>query len=157
MTETSTPIRSTRSTRSARLVQSVLALGLVAGALLGGASAASAETDGFTSQCISVGGYQRGCIDNGYVTWGSGISWRIGGALTDTRNDGWYVTYEAKLDRQLSSDTAWMRVLRAGDFQAHTSSISGYDPTNGAWVRLCATNPSGTKYCMPTRWAADNS
>lgn len=141
-----------------KLATAALALTATVAGIGATATAASAETDGFITQCISVNGYQRGCIDNAYVTWGSGLSWRIGGSLVDTRNDGWSVTYEAKLDRQAPvSDTAWMQVLRAGDFQSHTSSISGYDPTNGAWVRLCATSPTGTKSCLPTRWASDNS
>lgn len=157
MTHTTTP-RSVRSTR--RVAKAAVVFSIVVGVMFGGAAAAFAETDTLGSQCIYVGGYNRGCASNLNVQWGSGWYWRVGATASNTyRGDGWNIVVEAKLNRKWSSNTYWMRVSRVDDLSYYTStnSISGYDPTYGAWVRLCAVTNSGYKVCNSSRYVTDNS
>ena len=148
--------RTRRTTRWTRRVLAMLAA--TAATTVVTAAPALAETDSMNDQCISVSGATRACLYGSFVNWGSGISWNTGGQLVD-RNGGdyWTSTMEISLDRKWSSDTPFMQVLRVGNWQTHTSGTSGYDPTYGAWVRLCSTSQGGTKYCLAPRYVNDNS
>lgn len=146
-----TPARHRWTTRVLTMLAAVAATTVVT------AAPSHAETDTLSNQCIAVSGVTRSCLYS-YVSWGSGISWRAGGQLVDYNGaDGWTSTMEISLDRKWSSNTPFQAVLRVGNYQTHTSSMSGYDPTYGAWIRLCSTSPSGTKYCLPSRYVTDNS
>jgi hypothetical protein len=145
--------------RPGRRLRRLFALAaLVPMLVLGTPQIASAETDSTGQWCVSHGGYQRSCT---YVSmnWRSGISWQANSFdHRDTRADGWYSTVDVKLDRVSGwSDTSWMRVTRVGDWQYWSRSISGYDPTSGAWVRQCSFQAStGSGYCW-TKYFTDNS
>lgn len=140
-----------------RVTKLGIAVGIVVAVMFGSSTMASAESDSLSSQCIYVGGVERACAYGLYVNWGLGISWRAGGQVADSRADSWDNLVEVKLDRKWSSNTSWIQVVRAGDWSTATSSTSGYDPTYGAWVRLCTVSPSGTKYCNSSRYVTDNS
>jgi hypothetical protein len=71
--------------------------------------------------------------------------------------DSWYNLIEVKLNRRWSSNTAWLEVASAGDWGSQYTWITGYDPTYGAWMRLCTVSPSNTKYCNQSRYVRDNS
>lgn len=135
----------------------MVTLALMTSLVIGSTSQVAAESDRLGDQCISVSGAKRGCAYYFSISWGAGISWQASGQLVDATADGWSNTVELKLNRPGMSDTAWMQVLRAGDWQTHTWSIKGSDPTRGAWVRLCSSSPRGVKYCNPSRYVTDNS
>ena len=156
MTRNETSCRTTR--RSRRVAQAAATLCLASGLLFAGGPPAIAESDSLSNQCIYMpAGVKRACAYYLSVDWGSGIYWQAGGQLIDDKGDYWDNTVEIKLDRKWSSNTGWIQVLRAGDWQMHSQYISGHDPTNGAWVRLCTLSPSGAKYCKPSRYVTDNS
>lgn len=151
---------STRTRRPGRIAKAAIVFSIVVGTMFGGATAALAETDTLSGECITVHSYRRGCATDLRVSWGSGMSWSAAGTASNTyRWDGWSVVIEAKLNRKWSSNTGWMQVSKAWDsyYYANFDYISGYDPTYGAWVRLCAVANSGAKYCNASRYVADNS
>lgn len=158
-----TPHTSTPASRRRRIRNAALASVIVAGVLFGGAAPASAETDRLSDQCIYVAGAQRACAYYMSVSWGSGLYWRAGGQVVDTRADSWYNVIEVKLNRRVSSNTHWIQVARAYDWQSAYQPESGYDPTYGAWMRLCTVSLSGTKYfsgtkyCNASEYVQDNS
>ncbi len=150
-----TPHPTPRTTRWTHRVLTVLAVS--AATAVATTAPALAETDSLRDQCIVAAGATRACLSGTFVTWGSGISWSTGGQLADMNGgDGWTSTMEISLDRKWSSNTPFMQVLRVGNWQTHTSGISGSDPTYGAWVRICSTG-SGPKYCTSPRYVNDNS
>jgi hypothetical protein len=155
--------RTARTRGPHRLAKAAVVFSIVFGVMFAGAGAAFAETDTLASQCIYSGGYQRGCASDIRVSWGSGLHWSVSGTVKNTyRYDGWEVVLETQLNRKWSSNTYFMQVSRALDAYYPQywifGSASGYDPTYGAWVRLCIVNTyNNNKYCNASRYVSDNS
>lgn len=150
----STPNRTLRH----RLAKTLTSVFIVVGSIAAVAGPASAETDTLDTQCISVYGMARGCATNINVVWGSGWSWSAGASTKDTMIDNGNVVVEIKLNRKHMSNTSWIQVSRATDHMQYYgySSTRGYDPTYGAWVRVC-TNLNTGKYCLAERYVTDHS
>jgi len=130
-----------------------------------GASPASAEQDTLARECISYGGVRQGCSSNIVINWGAGIGWSMGATVQDTRvGDRYCVMVVMSLDRISSSNTRWQTVSGICGYPGQTfwpsgySSLSGYDPTRGAWFSTCI-GPTISSYtaCTPTRYVQDNS
>lgn len=151
----------TTATSNSKVRRAVVTAALVLTATMGavglGATPASAETDSLRSTYVTSNGYPRSHVEGVAVVWGSGISWKVLGRVTDVRADGWSNTIEVKLDRKWpASDTGWIQVARAGDYGSHTNQVTGYDPTDGAWVRYC-TGPASGRGCTTPIYQQDNS
>jgi hypothetical protein len=145
--------------RASVRARKVLAVALLTAAILVGLpSPASAQDTGLSAECITVNGQRRGCAKDILVRFGNGIYWSTAGSTRDLLVDNGNVTLEVRLDRKWSSNTSWMIVSRSIDRAQYYSytSVSGYDPTYGAWVRLC-TNLSTGKWCNPARYVVDRS
>jgi hypothetical protein len=126
------------------------------------AAPAHAEIDSLNRQVIAVNGVYRGWAAFWDVKWGSGLSWTITGSVERTsRYDGWTTSIEYYLNRKLSSNTRWTFLTSNTNnpfYDTHSfGKNSGYDPTYGAWLRLCTTPPAGVKICLPPQYVTDNS
>jgi hypothetical protein len=96
------------------------------------------------------------------VTWGSLTKWSTAGTVKDREADGYCASVWLKLDRKGVPDTAWFRIGQAcGKDRTGSAKDDGFDPTNGAWFKLCV-GPGNSSHasmvrCGSAKYVRDDS